>query len=102
MQVVQRGDFVGLVRQEGDELTFWRLNEECLDRLVSARRRMKLRRAGLTSREWQVVDLLLLGSSHREIGRQLDISVRTVRFHQRNGLGKLGAETRADLPRVLL
>jgi DNA-binding CsgD family transcriptional regulator len=60
------------------------------------------RTAGLSPREREVLHLLLLGRSYSEIGVALEISPRTARFHQRNVLEKIGAESRLDLFRLLL
>jgi DNA-binding CsgD family transcriptional regulator/PAS domain-containing protein len=57
--------------------------------------------AGLSEREREVLDLLLLGRSSREIGRALGISQSTVKFHQRNILEKVGADSRFDIFRIL-
>ena len=58
--------------------------------------------AGLSVREREVLDLLLLGRTHAMIATALGIAVRTVRFHQGCLFAKLGAESRTDLFRVLL
>ncbi|MBZ0120122.1 MAG: helix-turn-helix transcriptional regulator [Sandaracinaceae bacterium] len=77
--------------------------EEGLAReLVHARLSTLARRAGLSAREHDVFELLVLGRSLGEIGTVLSISERTVRFHQGNLLGKLGADSRIDLLRLLL
>lgn len=57
--------------------------------------------AKLTSRERQVLDLLLLGRTHEDIAVALNISERTSRYHQTNLFEKLGAESRLDLMRIL-
>ena len=56
---------------------------------------------GLTAREREVLELLLLGRSHGDIAQVLGISERTSKFHQGNLLAKLGAESRLDLMRLL-
>lgn len=58
--------------------------------------------AGLTSREKEVLDLLVLGRNSAEIGKVLGISARTAKFHQARLLSKLGADSRIDLLRLLL
>ncbi len=58
--------------------------------------------AGISAREREVLDLLLLGRTHSMIASALGIAVRTVRFHQESVLAKLGADSRTDLFRVLL
>jgi DNA-binding CsgD family transcriptional regulator len=56
----------------------------------------------LSAQERAVLQLLVLGRTHRDIGLVMGISTRTVRFHQANLLEKLGAESRADLLRLLM
>lgn len=56
----------------------------------------------LSAQERSVLELLVLGRTHREIGLVLGIAPRTVRFHQTNLLEKLGAESRSDLMRLLM
>lgn len=51
----------------------------------------------LSPRESEVLRLLALGHTNLEIGRALEISVRTVETHRTRMMRKLGAETRADL-----
>jgi len=50
----------------------------------------------LTNRERQVARLLAKSRSNREIARELDISVHTVKHHVRRTLLKLGLERRAE------
>jgi DNA-binding NarL/FixJ family response regulator len=51
----------------------------------------------LTSRERQVLDLILLARSNREIARQLGIEERTVKAHVGRLMRKTGAENRIEL-----
>jgi len=57
--------------------------------------------ARLTIREREVLTYLLLGRSTEDIGALLDMKPRTVKFHQGNILQKLGADSRADLVRLV-
>lgn len=50
----------------------------------------------LTSRESEVLALLALGASNKEIAGKLHLSEHTVKFHVSTILGKLGAATRAE------
>jgi DNA-binding CsgD family transcriptional regulator len=52
---------------------------------------------GLTDRERSAFDLLLIGKCNKEIASALGITVRTVRFHVSNILGKCGVENRVAL-----
>ncbi|MGB6192573.1 MAG: response regulator transcription factor [Terracidiphilus sp.] len=51
----------------------------------------------LTIRERQVLDLILLARSNREIARELGIEERTVKAHVGRLMRKAGAENRIDL-----
>jgi DNA-binding CsgD family transcriptional regulator len=53
--------------------------------------------AGLTDREVDVLRLVVLGQSDKEISDSLFISPRTVNAHMRNMFGKTGAANRTDL-----
>jgi two-component system secretion response regulator SsrB len=57
--------------------------------------------ARLTPRERQVMDLLALGSSSKEIASTLKISVRTVEGHRRVVLRKMGVCSVAHLARAV-
>jgi DNA-binding response OmpR family regulator len=77
-------------------------NAPDLDTLLLGRRERVIDGAGLSQRERQVLDLLLLGRSHQEIASVLGISARTSKYHQANVLDKLGADSRVDLVRIFL
>jgi DNA-binding CsgD family transcriptional regulator len=51
----------------------------------------------LTARESQVLQLLFRRLTNKEIARELEISVRTAKFHVCNLLNKLGLENRRNL-----
>jgi PAS domain S-box-containing protein len=51
----------------------------------------------LTSREREVVGLVAMGATGREIADELQIAHDTVRTHVRNAMGRLGARSRAHL-----
>jgi DNA-binding NarL/FixJ family response regulator len=53
----------------------------------------------LTPREHEVLRLIVLGYTNRQIGGELSISVRTVEGHRANLTQKIGAQSRADLVR---
>ena len=50
----------------------------------------------LTEREHQVLALLTDGRSHKQVGTELGISVKTVGTHVQNLLAKLGLHTRVE------
>lgn len=53
--------------------------------------------AGLTPREFEVIQLVALGLNGREIAQELHLAHDTVRTHVRNAMTKLGARSRAQL-----
>ena len=53
-------------------------------------------RAELSSREREVLELLVEGASNKEIARRLGISVHTAKFHVTALLQALGARNRSD------
>ncbi len=50
----------------------------------------------LTPREHGLLDLLAQGMTNARIGRELDISVNTVKFHLKNLYDKMGTDNRAQ------
>ena len=53
----------------------------------------------ITEREAEVLRLIAIGHSNKEIGAQLAISVKTVEVHKANGMRKLGLRGRIDIVR---
>jgi DNA-binding NarL/FixJ family response regulator len=58
--------------------------------------------APLTAREREIVNLVALGLTSREISERLHVSNETVRRHVHNAMGKLGARTRAQLVAIAM
>ena len=56
----------------------------------------------LTPRETEVLRLIALGYTNRQVGEELNISVRTVEGHRANLSDKLGASSRVELVRYAL
>jgi DNA-binding CsgD family transcriptional regulator len=56
----------------------------------------ELERAGLSRRELEVLRLVAVGRTNREIARELFLSIRTVDMHVRNILAKLDSASRAE------
>lgn len=50
----------------------------------------------LTDREVEVLKHVAAGSRNREIAEDLNVSIKTVEFHLRNILSKLGARSRTE------
>lgn len=59
-------------------------------------------RQPLSPRETDVLRLMALGHTNREIGEQLELSVRTVETHRSHIQQKLGLSTRPELTRYAL
>jgi DNA-binding NarL/FixJ family response regulator len=51
----------------------------------------------ITEREEEVLRLIALGHSNKEIAAHLDISVKTVETHKANSMRKLGLGGRTDI-----
>jgi len=82
------------------EVAAGRLDGEAVALLLNdgARQRSPRRRewpAGLTKREVEVLALVALGKTNKEIGQQLFVSPRTVGHHVQHIYRKLGVSTRA-------
>jgi two-component system, NarL family, response regulator NreC len=62
----------------------------------------KQERSVLSPRETEVLKLMALGHTNREIAEQLDLSVRTVETHRAHVQQKLGLSSRPELTRYAL
>ncbi len=56
----------------------------------------------LTERENEVLRLIAFGYSNKEIGAQLDLSVKTIEAHKSNAMRKLGIASRTDIVRYAI
>ena len=80
----------------------WVLADGVVDALIQAKVASAAARAGLSLRQREVLGYLLLGRTAEEIGRLLQITPRTAKFHQARILERLGAESRVDLVRLIM
>jgi PAS domain S-box-containing protein len=78
-----------------------RISEDTIGAIYESRVRDLADAAHLSERERSVLTYLLLGRAVADIATILNISPRTVKFHQANVLEKLGADSRADLIRLV-
>ena len=79
-----------------------RFPRDTLSALLRAKLETLSARAALSQRERDVFRQLVEGRTLDEIAEALEISPRTVKFHQANLLQKLGADSRTDLMRLIL
>jgi DNA-binding CsgD family transcriptional regulator len=77
------------------------LTKVTLGAVLQARLDELAERARLSKRERSVFGHLMDGRGVEEIASALEISPRTVKFHQANVLQKLGADSRTDLMRLV-
>lgn len=82
------------------------LDPEMADRIadgyVQSQLKGELRRKELTRREEEVLRLIAQGHSNKEIGKQLNIAVKTVESHKANLMEKLELKTRTEIVRYAL
>ena len=52
--------------------------------------------ASMSAREQQVLELVALGKSNKEIGRVLNLAEVTIKLHLRNIFRKMGVKTRSE------
>ena len=69
---------------------------EQVERRLGRRAAGQRERAGLTRRELEVVRLVAVGRTNREIGQELFLSARTAEMHVGNVLAKLDCRTRTE------
>jgi DNA-binding NarL/FixJ family response regulator len=67
-----------------------------IPRHIAARLADRLMRSDLTARELQILELLALGSTNKQIAGALDISDNTVRHHVNNIMEKLQVSDRTE------
>lgn len=84
-----------------------RINEAlklCRERQAADRDRAEAvtRVATLTAREAEVARGVLAGRQNKQIAHDLGISLKTVEIHRHNAMEKLGANTAAELVRLLI
>jgi len=66
---------------------------------VLSRRQRKAPRSVISEREREVLRLMALGHSNKDIAAELGVSVKTVEVHKSNAMRKLGLQGRIDIVR---
>lgn len=84
-----RSDIVTALRKVGS-------GERYLPEYVAMTLASRLSTPTLTARELEVLELMRLGISNKEIGRQLHVAEGTIKAHVREVLAKLGAISRTE------
>ena len=69
---------------------------ERVDERLGRRAARDLERGGLTRRELEILRMVAVGRTNREIAHQLFLSPRTIDMHVRNMLAKLGCRSRTE------
>jgi len=64
--------------------------------------RIKAHLESLTEREREVLDLLTLGKQNKVIAQELGVSPRTIEIHRARVMEKMGAQSVAELVRMML
>lgn len=90
---------IGLALKQVDRGGKWfsyQVTEQLVLRMRGARNKLDSKRASLTDREMDIIQLLCRGLSNAEIAEQLVVAERTVRFHMENVLQKLEVNNRTE------
>jgi DNA-binding CsgD family transcriptional regulator len=90
-----------IIRGDEARVSVRSISSASLAAVMLARLEELAERARLSKRERSVFAHLMDGRAVEEIASELEISPRTVKFHQANVLQKLGADSRIDLMRLV-
>jgi PAS domain S-box-containing protein len=77
------------------------ISESTLGAIHEAKMQRIAEKGSLSEREYAVLRSLLMGRSIEDIAGDLEITPRTVKYHQANVLQKVGADSRVDLLRLI-
>jgi DNA-binding CsgD family transcriptional regulator len=64
--------------------------------------KLQQRWARLTTREREIINLIIAGMLNKQIAAQLDLALVTVKLHRGNAMRKMGARSAAELARLAL
>jgi DNA-binding NarL/FixJ family response regulator len=85
--------------RDGEAIVSRRLTRQLVEELrdgPSPRKSLRPVKSPLSTREWEVVEMLEEGMSTDDMARSLVLSTETIRSHVKNILRKLGVRTRAE------
>lgn len=102
VDTLKRGAFDFFEKPFNDNKLMDRVQEALLSsRAAMARSVIDMRLAGLSTREREVLDLILAGKMNKVIADQLGISMRTVEVHRAHIFDKMQVKTAVELARLL-
>ena len=87
---------------KGDIFISPRFGPDVLSNLHSRSGSLNRKRAELTDRQRQILQLLIDGRSNKEAASALNLSVKTIEFHRAQMMAKLGARTGAELTKLAI
>lgn len=104
VRAMRSGAIDFLQKPFNDQLLLERIREaidvSIATRKVAAERSsIEARLARLTTREREVLDLVVAGKANKQIAAELDISIKTVEVHRHNVMEKMEAASVAELAR---
>jgi len=107
VQAVQKGAITVLDKPCNDHELYNAIREalvfdQQLRDLSAAKDAIKYRLSTLTPNERDVLELLMAGSSNKQIAKELDISIRTVESRRQKVFEKMQARSVAELVRLVL
>jgi DNA-binding NarL/FixJ family response regulator len=94
------GQLASAVEALANERPFfsWRVSEALLHAFLDRRDGIAVP-GPLTPREREIVQLIAEGKSNKQVGKHLNVSIKTVETHRAAAMRKLGASSTADLVR---
>lgn len=98
-------DFIQKPFREAELLAILQREAEALrnsDTSDAIRLTAQIKLAGLTPREFEVVQSLVRGKTNKSIAHELDLSIRTVEMHRSRAMDRLGCRNIAELMAVAL
>ncbi len=107
VRAMKAGAFDFIEKPFNDQLLLDLVNRAVASSVLSLREQIeyaevKTRIGSLTPRERQVLDLISIGDSNKNIAHQLEISEKTVEAHRAKVMGKMKAKSLAALVKMVI